>query len=41
LRIAAEQWAFCDERHHARLDGSIAGITAGLVGTPVWTFWWD
>jgi len=40
-RIAAEQYAFCDERHHARSDGSIPGITASLVGTPIWTFWWD
>jgi Domain of unknown function (DUF4253) len=39
-RIAAEQFVFCDERHHARLD-DIPGITASLMETPIWTFWWD
>jgi hypothetical protein len=39
--IAAEQYAFSDERHHAPSDDDIAGITAGLVDAPIWTFWWD
>jgi Domain of unknown function (DUF4253) len=40
-RIAAEQYAFSSERHHALSDDNIPGITAGLAGTPIWTFWWD
>jgi Domain of unknown function (DUF4253) len=40
-RIAAEQYAFSSERHHALSDDNISGITAGLAGTPIWTFWWD
>lgn len=34
-RIAAEQYAFCDERHHALIDGSISGISPGLIGMPM------
>jgi hypothetical protein len=41
LPIAAEQYAFSTERHHVLSDDTISGITAGLAGTPIWTFWWD
>lgn len=40
-QIAAEQYAFCDERHHAHGRDGVPGITEGLVGAPIWTFWWD
>jgi hypothetical protein len=40
-QIAAEQYAFCDERDHARGRDGVPGITEGLVGAPVWAFWWD
>ncbi len=42
-RLAAEQFAFCDE---CRLRGQVgltevSEITAGLANTPIWGFWWD
>lgn len=41
--LAAEQFAFCDE---CRLRGrvgltEVGEITAGLMNTPIWGFWWD
>jgi hypothetical protein len=39
-RLAAEQFAFCDEcAGHGLHD--ISSITAHLLTSPVWTFWWD
>ena len=42
-RLAAEQFAFCDE---CTLGGKVglsevSTITAGLVNAPIWGFWWD
>jgi uncharacterized protein DUF4253 len=39
-RIAAEHFAFCDECAGQGLH-DIPGITASLMQTPIWTFWWD
>lgn len=42
-RLAAEQFAFCDEctlRGRVGLN-EVSHITAGLVNTPIWGFWWD
>jgi hypothetical protein len=42
-RLAAEQFAFCDEctlRGQVGLT-AVGEITAGLVNTPIWGFWWD
>jgi len=42
-RLAAEQFAFCDEctlRGQVGLT-EVGEITAGLVNTPIWGFWWD
>lgn len=39
-RIAAEHFAFCDEFAGRGLH-DIPSITASLMGTPIWTFWWD
>lgn len=38
--LAAEQWAFCDECAGQGLH-DIPRITASLMNSPVWTFWWD
>jgi hypothetical protein len=39
-RLAAEHWAFCDEFGGTGLH-DVHGITASLMSSPVWTFWWD
>jgi uncharacterized protein DUF4253 len=39
-RIAAEHFAFCDECAGRGLS-DIPRITASLMETPIWTFWWD
>lgn len=39
-RLAAEQWAFCDECAGEGLR-DIPRITASLMSSPAWTFWWD
>jgi len=39
-RIAAEHFAFCDECAGQGLS-DIPHITASLMQTPIWTFWWD
>jgi hypothetical protein len=39
-RLAAEIFAFCDEYGGQGLH-DIAGITAALMSSPIWTFWWD
>ena len=39
-RIAAEHFVFCDECAGEGLS-DIASITANLMETPIWTFWWD
>jgi Domain of unknown function (DUF4253) len=39
-RLAAEQWAFCDECAGQGLN-DIPSITASLMSSPIWTFWWD
>lgn len=43
LRLAAEQFVFCDECTLAGQVGlsDVGSITARLVNTPVWGFWWD
>jgi hypothetical protein len=38
--LAAEQWAFCNEFGGTGLH-DVPGITASLMNSPVWTFWWD
>lgn len=38
--IAAEHFAFCDECADQGLN-DIPSITANLMETPIWTFWWD
>jgi Domain of unknown function (DUF4253) len=38
-RIAAEHWAFADECGTGLTD--IPAITAQLLRSPVWRFWWD
>ena len=38
--LAAEQWAFCNEFGGTGLH-DVSGITASLMKSPVWTFWWD
>jgi Domain of unknown function (DUF4253) len=40
LRVAAEQWAFCDECGGEGLS-QVSDIAARMSSTPVWTFWWD
>jgi hypothetical protein len=42
-RLAAEQFVFCNECTLAGQAGlsDVGSITAGLVNTPVWGFWWD
>lgn len=42
-RLAAEQFVFCNECTLACEVGlgDVTSITAGLVNTPVWGFWWD
>jgi len=39
-RLAAEQWAFCNECAGEGLH-DIPRITASLMSSPNWTFWWD
>ena len=39
-RIAAEHFVFCDECAGQGLS-DIPRITANLLETPIWTFWWD
>lgn len=39
-RIAAEHFVFCDECAGQGLS-DISSITANLMETPIWTFWWD
>jgi hypothetical protein len=36
----SEQWAFCNEFGGTGLH-DVSGITASLMNSPVWTFWWD
>lgn len=38
--LAAEQWAFCNECGGTGLH-DVPGITASLMSSPMWTFWWD
>ena len=38
--LAAEQCAFCHEFGGTGLH-DVSGITASLMKSPVWTFWWD
>lgn len=38
--LAAEQWAFCNEFGGTGLH-DVSAITASLMKSPVWTFWWD
>jgi hypothetical protein len=38
--LAAEHWAFCNEFGGTGLH-DIRGITASLMSSPIWTFWWD
>jgi hypothetical protein len=38
--LAAEQWAFCNEFGGTGLH-DVPRITASLMNSPVWTFWWD
>ncbi|MGD0702340.1 MAG: DUF4253 domain-containing protein [Trebonia sp.] len=42
-RLAAEQFVFCDECTLAGAVGlsDVSSITARLVNTPIWGFWWD
>jgi hypothetical protein len=39
-RLAAEQWAFCNECAGEGLN-DVASIAASLMNSPIWTFWWD
>lgn len=39
-RLAAEMFAFCDEYGGQGLH-DIPRITAALMNSPIWTFWWD
>jgi Domain of unknown function (DUF4253) len=39
-RLAAEQWAFCSECAGEGLH-DVPRITASLMSSPIWTFWWD
>jgi hypothetical protein len=39
-RLAAEQWAFCDECAGEGLH-DVPRITESVMSSPVWTFWWD
>jgi Domain of unknown function (DUF4253) len=42
LRLAAEQYVFCDECHHEiAATGTIPGLAICLLSAPAWTFWWD
>jgi hypothetical protein len=38
--LAAEQWAFCNEFGGTGLH-DVPSITASLMNSPIWTFWWD
>jgi hypothetical protein len=38
-RLAAEQWAFCNECGKGLTD--ITSISAQLLKSPIWRFWWD
>jgi hypothetical protein len=38
--LAAEQWAFCNECAGRGLH-DVPSITASLMNSPIWTFWWD
>jgi hypothetical protein len=38
--LAAEQWAFCNECGGTGLH-DVPRITASLMSSPIWTFWWD
>jgi hypothetical protein len=38
--LAAEHWAFCSEFGGTGLH-DVPGITASLMNSPIWTFWWD
>jgi hypothetical protein len=39
-RLAAEHWTFCKEFGGTGLH-DVPGITASLMSSPIWTFWWD
>jgi hypothetical protein len=39
-RLAAELWAFCKEFGGTGLH-DIRSVTASLMSSPIWTFWWD
>src|SRR5712691_6009066 len=38
-QLAAEQWAFCDEVGYGLSD--IGRISAYILISPIWSFWWD
>jgi hypothetical protein len=38
--LAAEHWAFCNEFGGTGLR-DVPRITASLMSSPIWTFWWD
>ena len=38
--LAAEHWAFCNEVGGNGLR-DVTRITASLMRSPIWTFWWD
>jgi hypothetical protein len=38
--LAAEHRAFCEEFGGTGLH-DVPGITASLMNSPIWTFWWD
>lgn len=49
LRLAAEQYVFCDECQHGKSEmgtdlpglGTVPGLALWVLTTPAWTFWWD
>lgn len=38
--LAAEHWAFCSEFGGTGMH-DVTRITASLMSSPIWTFWWD
>ena len=49
LRLAAEQYVFCDECQHGESEmgtavpglGTVPGLALCVLNVPAWTFWWD
>jgi hypothetical protein len=39
-QVAAEHCAFADEAD-GKASYTVESVASGLVGTPIWTFWWD